>query len=201
MKILKFIITLAVSICIGYANANNSSEDSSFVDYQLMKEQIHLIAKSINKQTTSDSTISFINETGYKFDIKVYIYEYDIYKTHKLFVTLTPPLNIPYGYVDMPKYFEIASSEILKFHDYYLIDFINSSYKIMKEKMTKPFEKLKNGQEIEKYYHDSCFGIFHKDNYYNIYIESCNDDFPNESMSFEYSGNDKFIFEYSFTAP
>jgi hypothetical protein len=199
-----FIIVFAISASV---SVSAGDMDSVFYDYPLMKSQISLMKKNLNERTVkknvvvSDSTISFENKDGYVFDIKIKSYESDINKTHKFIAEVLSPNNKTILNIDVPSFFNMVVFEVLKFRDYMFFEEIEFLCQLLKEKMVKPFELLKKNELVEDVYYDSCFVLFKESNSYSLVLESCNEDFPHESLSFICFDDGRCVFEYSFSLP
>lgn len=172
-----------------------------FYDYKLMKDEIEKIAKNMNVSTSSDSTCSFKNKDGYLFNVRVSSYEGEDFKNHILNVGVFPPKTMLGENVDVPAIFNVVSTEISKFHDYILIDEVETLCRFMKVRMVRPFELLKNGEIKENPYSDSCLVLSQNDKRLEMALEGCDFDLPNQSLSFVYEDGDRFDFEYFLALP
>ncbi|MCQ2210997.1 MAG: hypothetical protein MJZ34_11945 [Paludibacteraceae bacterium] len=177
-----------------------ADEEVSY-DYMLMKGQTSLIANNVSATQVSDSTLFFKSDEGYDFYVKILSYEFDIYKTHKLIVEVIPHKKASLSNGNIPFFFNFVCSKVLKFHDYMFIDEIGDLCELMKEKMIKPFDLLKNNVMLDDPYYDSCFSLFQDNNSYILSLEACNKDFPYESLTCSFFKDDKCVFMYSFTLP
>lgn len=182
----------------------NTEEDNhyeGFYDYKLMKDEIEKIAGNMNVPITSDSTCSFKNKDGYLFNVRVSSYEGEDFKNHILNVVVFPPKTVLVENVDVPAIFNVVSTEISKFHDYILIDEVETLCRFMKVRMVRPWELLKKGEIKENPYLDSCLVLSRDENRLRMALEGCDFDFPNQTLSFDYEIGDRFEFEYFLALP
>ena len=175
--------------------------DDNFIDYPFMKEQILLIAKHIDDSIVTDSSLFYKNKDGYIFNVKVLASESTESRKHYLDVEMFPPQKIPFNDVDIPFFFDLVCSEVIKYNDYILLDRIENFCKIIKEKMKIPFELLKKKEPLDEQYIESCFFLYHGKDFYDLGVEGCDIDYPYEALSFRYSADGKFVFSYYLTLP